>query len=319
MIPYPSMSDICVAMTNPRSCLYDKALASGSVFKDNLGQAKGISGGFAIVFKLRDSAGKDWAVRVFHRDCNGRDSRYAIISRKLKALSGVPYFLPFEYQEKGILVKGKTYPIVKMEWVQGGENLCDFITTHLYDQSALQNLRISLMRLHMDLSRYKVAHGDIQPGNLRVFDKGCTIRLLDYDGFFCQELIGMGASEVGCPNYQHPERAVSNYWKCNVDNFSFIMLDVVLKIVMTCPAMWRFTNSDGGEACIFKSEDYSNPNRSRIFSVVEKLPGCSSFVRAFADICSRHISSVPEPHNYAIKGLLVATTPAKREIPIKKK
>lgn len=292
---YPSMSEICEAMTCPRSCLYDKALAQGTVKKDPLGQAKGISGGFAIVFKIKDVAGKDWAIRVFHRDCQDRDARYTIITRKIQALRSLPYFLPFQYQSRGIMIGGETFPILKMAWLEGGEDLNTFITTHIDDRAALQNLRVALIRLHADLTANGVAHGDIQPGNVRVFDSGRKIRLLDYDGLFCDELSTLGPSEVGCPNYQHPQRAAGNYWDVGLDNFSFMCLDVALKLVMVNPKIWCLTHSEKGEACVFRNEDYSDPRMSRAFILSCLQPGCDCFVKQFEKVCQGDIRDVPGP------------------------
>lgn len=292
---YPTLSDICEAMTSPRSCLYDQVLAHGTVKKDSLGQAKGISGGFAIVFKLTDVVGKDWAIRVFHRDCPERDSRYTIITKQIQALRSLPYFLPFQYQSRGIMIGGETFPILKMAWLEGGEDLNTFITKHLSDRGALQNLRVALMRLHADLTANGVAHGDIQPGNVRVFDGGRKIRLLDYDGLFCDELSTLGPSEVGCPNYQHPQRAAVNYWDVGLDNFSFMVLDVALKLVMVNPKIWTLTDSENGEACVFRNEDYSNPRMSRAFILSSLQPGCDGFVRQFEKVCQGDIRDVPGP------------------------
>lgn len=298
---YPSMSEICSAMCDPSTCLYDPVLASGTVAKNKLGMAEARSGGFAVVFKLTDrKTGKAWAVRVFHRDCEGRSRRYQIITRQIQQLMHLGYFLPFKFQEKGIMVNGQTYEIVVMDWLNGGEELCEFITNHLNDKGALQNVRMALLKLHRDLTDAGVAHGDIQPANMRIFDNGKIVKLLDYDGFYCRELKQYGASEAGCPNFQHPQRATAGLWDIGLDRFSFIALDVSLKLLLSDPSLWEATKSAEKDAVVFSDADYKNPAASAVFRRARQVAGCRDVVMALEAICTHSVRNVPDPSSYAI-------------------
>lgn len=298
---YPSMSEICQAMCDPSTCLYDPVISAGTVAKNKLGMADARSGGFAVVFKVTDrKTGRAWAVRVFHRDSEGRSNRYQIITRNIQKLRNVGYFVPFEFQKNGIMINGQTYEIVVMDWLQGGEELGEFITNHLKDCVALQNVRIALLKLHRDLTNAGVAHGDIQPANMRIFENGKKIKLLDYDGFYCSELKPYGAVEVGCANFQHPQRADSGYWDIGIDRFSFIALDVALKVLSAAPTLWALTKSADRDAVLFSDVDYKDPARSEVFKLAKQVSGCRAAVSALESICSHSIRNVPDPGSYAI-------------------
>jgi hypothetical protein len=79
------------------------------------------------------------AVRCFHRQVPSAEQRYDAISKKLGALVS-PHFVNFDYQPKGIKIRGSGYPIVRMDWVNG-DTLGDFLQRRAKNASVIDSLR----------------------------------------------------------------------------------------------------------------------------------------------------------------------------------
>ena len=111
--------------------------------------------------------------------------RYKNISDTLHKgeLKNANVFSDFTFLEKGIVVNGKSFPIVKMEWING-LTLGEFINKHHNDSATLTNLKNEIRNLQSYLYDKQIAHGDLQPGNLIVSKDGLDLKLIDYDGMF---------------------------------------------------------------------------------------------------------------------------------------
>jgi hypothetical protein len=70
---------------------------------------------------------------------------------------------------------------------------------------ALLSTASRLFALLGDLERRKLAHGDLQHGNIMIAESG--VELVDYDGMFVPAFAGTAATEGGVPSYQHPNRS----------------------------------------------------------------------------------------------------------------
>ena len=103
-----------------------------------------MSGGFVLTYTVKTGS-KQYAVRCFHREVPNAETRYSKISSKLRAL-GSPYFVNFDFQPKGVLVQGKFYPIVKMDWAPG-ETLGLYLDRWSSSASAIAALRQSFVSL----------------------------------------------------------------------------------------------------------------------------------------------------------------------------
>lgn len=261
----PNLSDYMQTFQNPNLFLSDRELGTCTCPKDQQGQPKVQSGGFALTFKL-ESPTKKWAVRCFHREVKDRDRRYTAISSKLSesAIKQSGYFVDFVYQATGVTVKGQKYPIVKMSWAQG-VTLGTFLETNYNNPQRLRNLRSALRQLYKFLVSQHIAHGDIQPGNVMVSDEGRKVQLIDYDGMFVPGIEGLKAAETGVPNFQHPSRQKQCPWNERLDRFPFIILDIALSVLVEKPSYWTKTNSSD-EKVLFETTDYIAPYGSSIFN-----------------------------------------------------
>src|SRR5690606_5305395 len=114
---YPTPSAYQDALQFPATAFADPALAAGEPATNALGLPQPITGAFAAVFPVETTEGR-YAVRCFLPDVPGLRRRYRAIAEHL-ADAGLPYAVGFEYQRDGIRVGGASFPILKMEWVEG--------------------------------------------------------------------------------------------------------------------------------------------------------------------------------------------------------
>src|SRR5690606_3395463 len=92
------------------------------------------------------------------------------------------------------------------------------------------------LRLVKELETFNIAHGDLQHGNIIV--KNNQMVLIDYDGMYFPELVGLATNEVGHINYQHPQRTARHFNK-DIDRFASIIIYIGLKAVSINPSLWK--------------------------------------------------------------------------------
>lgn len=283
---YPQIIEYNEAVQDPRHAFLDNELRAGKVAETPLGLPLALSGGFALTYAIQ-SGQRKYAVRCFHREVPEAQNRYAAISTKLQSLAS-QYFVTFSFQPDGIRVHGRSFPIVKMDWVEG-ETLGVYLDRLASNQSALTSLRSGFADLAAYLEQSGIAHGDIQNDNV-IVQQG-KIRLIDYDGMFVAGMpVGRG-SEVGQRNFQHPAREVKHFGP-QVDRFSFIVIDISLQALITDSTLHR-KYSEGGLAIVFKANDFASPSSSEIFRKLNAMPALRESARKFAAICEAPISAVP--------------------------
>ena len=284
MTTYPSMDQYNDAVQHPQTAFSDPALKSGKVAANGLGIPVALGGGFALTYSVA-SSGRRYAVRCFHKATNGLEDRYAKISRTLGA-AGSQYFVGFQYQPTGILVNGKRYPIVRMDWAEG-DTLGNHLEAHFSDSGRLNRLRADLQSLQRFLWQKSIAHGDLQNGNLIV---GRDLRLIDYDGVFVSDLPKGQGTEIGHKHFQHPKRTERDFGP-DMDRFSFIVLDISLRALAERPSLFqKFSN---GENVVFTASDYADPANSVAFSELRSLPSIAKDVERLAQVCTAEPSRVP--------------------------
>jgi hypothetical protein len=108
---------------------------------------------------------------------------------------------------------------------------------------------------------------------------------------------GMGASELGHRNFQHPGRDAS-LWDPTLDRFSFITLDVSLRLLESAPGLWRSTNSDP-QAFIFRRDDFSNPESSLAFNDAYAQGQLQAPIEGLAKISKASVSMIPRLSAFA--------------------
>ena len=283
---YPQCTDYQSAVQSPELCFVDPELRAGNVRSTPLGLPYALSGGFALTYTI-ESGSKKFAVRCFHREVPDIQSRYEMISKRLKALNS-NFFVDFDYVDKGIIVNKGKYPVVKMRWVEG-LTLGDYIAKTATNSKKMVSLRDQFRTLNDFLGRNNIAHGDIQ--DLNVIVSNDQLALIDYDGMYVDGLpIGLG-NEIGHKDFQHPKRTVKNFGP-NRDRFSFILLDLTLSSIIERPALLSKYKS-GGEALLFKANDFNDPETSPLFAELMAIPTLASSVANFRSICQASVDNIP--------------------------
>lgn len=297
---WPTPQDYNEAVQNPRTAFSDLELCGGQPEQNQIGLPRPISGGFACVYKIRCGLNL-WAARCFLSEVPDQQIRYEAISRHL-ATASLSHTVPFTYLPNGINVTGKGYPLLKMQWIQG-EPLNTFIGRHLQHPKTLLSLANAWQCMLSELSAAKIAHGDLQHGNVIVV--GDQLRLLDYDGMYVPSLAGMISNEVGHRNYQLPGRARDNYGTY-LDRFSGWVIYLSLVALAVHPELW--TRYRGGDEClILRKEDYLDPLGSSVLRDLTSshVPELRALADQFKGICGLSPDNVP-----AIGGVLRSTKPA---------
>lgn len=247
---WPSPQDYNEALQNPETSFADNELRSGSVQLDSLGLPRPTSGAFASVYKLQ-TGNKTVAVRCFLNNVRDQERRYELISDFVMN-DDLPYTVSFEYQRKGIIVRGEWFPLLKMEWVDG-VTLERYVAKHIGDSSALRALRDRFKEMCLHISAAGIAHGDLQHGNIIVTESG-ELRLVDYDGMFVPRMSGWASNELGHRNFQHPKRDATHFGPF-LDSFSSWSIYTSLTALIEEPSLFKLPHV-GNDCLIFRKEDY---------------------------------------------------------------
>ena len=275
---WPTPQDYNEAIQSPQLNFFDPELKTGTVDTTNLGLPRPITGGFASVYRVRCN-NREWAVRCFLREFADQQQRYESISKHLLA-NKLPYTVGFDFLPQGIKVAGKWYPILKMEWVKG-ELLNKYIKQNLKNSAALLNLAEQWATMVKALQAAKIAHGDLQHGNILVVNG--EFRLIDYDGMYVPDLTGQSSNEVGHRNYQHPNRTEFDFGP-TIDNFASWVIYVSLLALSIDPNLWDQVKA-GDEYLLFRREDFQEPFTSKILKLLsnhsdQRLDSLASFFQS---------------------------------------
>jgi hypothetical protein len=265
---WPTHLDFQEALVNTAICFDDAALKQGDVRKNGLGFPLAATGGFASVYQVTKN-GQKWAVRCFTSPiASDAQQRVALISEHLRT-SRLPYTVDFSFDAAGIRVGGKSYPTVKMEWI-------DALSLNRYvnqlavarNRGGFTGLAARWQEMIHKLGTSSVAHGDLQHGNVLVTAAG-ELRLVDYDGMFVPALHGKKATELGQPSYQHPERHTS-FFNADLDRYAALTIFTALHALAVDPGLWdAFDNDDN---MLFVSDDHRDPTSSRLFARLLTMP-----------------------------------------------
>ena len=140
---WPNPDDYYEAVQNPQTCFADPDLRTGQVFSNAQGLPLPWSGNFADVYRVDCARSqRTWAVKCFTREVVGLARRYAVIADWLKQVK-LPFTVDFQYLEQGIRVHGRSYPVLKMDWVKG-QTLNDFVREQLDKPHILERGRQAL-------------------------------------------------------------------------------------------------------------------------------------------------------------------------------
>jgi len=299
---YPDMKDYVKAITQAKNRL--NTLLFEPVFKQETNGAKQLirfSGGFSIVFKVKDVNGRYYAIKCFTKKIPERFSRYQIISNYIHDHNkSSSYFVRYEYIENELFVlssysKENWYPVLKMDWVEGktlGEIIK--ISCKKNDIIALKHIRDNWNHLCLYLLKHNIAHGDLKHDNIIVTKENALV-LIDYDGLYVPELQNTKALEYGSKNYQHPNRKISNYDE-NIDHFSMLIIKLSLCVLILKPSLFKFNTR---ENIIFTKSDFINFDDSELIDNIKSIndPYLNRLIKELKQSCLSEDISIPNISN----------------------
>ena len=288
-MPWPGITDYSEAVQNPRLCFKGTELEPGQVSLNQRGMPLVFSGAFACVYPV-SVGNRTYAVRCFTREVSDQQIRYGELSSYLLNVLP-PSFVHFEYVERGISLRGDWYPIVRMEWVDG-ELLSRFVGSRLDQPDTLRRVAAQWRGgPTASLRGLRIAHNDLQHGNVLVQRDG-SIRLVDYDGMFLPQFRGERSPELGHKNYQHPQRSAEHYDE-NVDNFPSLVIYLSLLAIASDPGLWGFHDEDN---LIFTRNDYADPRSSELFVRLKRSPdqAVARLAERLEEYCALPLEKVPD-------------------------
>ena len=288
-MPWPGITDFSEAVQNPLLCFKGTELETGAAGTNPRGTPLVYAGAFACVYPVT-VGGRTVAVRCFTHEVVDQQTRYNQLSEYLISVLP-PSFVHFEYVDRGISVKGAWYPIVKMDWVEG-ETLNKFVEARRQEPDALRRLAAQWRGgTTASLRGLRIAHNDLQHGNVLVQADG-NIRLVDYDGIFLPQFSGQLSQELGHKNYQHPQRSSKDY-DDSVDNFPTLVIYLSLLAIAAEPDLWSFNNDDN---LIFTGNDYDDPLGSELFTRLKSSPdpAVAKLAERLEGYCVQPLNKVPD-------------------------
>lgn len=260
------------------------------------------SGAFAAVFKGKINE-KPYAIRCFISAENETIERYNNICKYLVNLNST-WITKCEFIQNEISVNGKTYPVLKMEWING-VLINEFVTQYLSNNNVLSELQIKLVSICQDLEKNKIGHGDLQCGNIVISGNSTNfqIKLIDYDGMYVPDLASKKSIEKGRSEFQHPRRTLE-YFNHEMDRFSFWVIITALEALKYDESLWLEVMQGGYNTLdnfLFTVHDFLNPQQSELFNRLHNLnsPSLKFYLENLMKFCEMDVSNVTMPMLYS--------------------
>ena len=115
---WPQATDYAEAIQNLSVNFKDGDMRVGHAATNAMGLPVPHTGNFAAVFQVASQTnGQKWAAKCFTRHMPGLKQRYHQIDVHLSQ-HRLPFMVSFRYLPENVLVQGKWYPFLKMDWVE---------------------------------------------------------------------------------------------------------------------------------------------------------------------------------------------------------
>lgn len=290
---YPTLSDYIEVFQHLSFVVSDPAIKVANIDKNSMDIPILLSGNFAVISGATVPSGKRYALRCFYKHVPDIEIKYDLISNSISGfeLQTPNYFVHFEYQNKGIKVQNKFYPLIKMDWV-AGQTLGAYVEKNFNNPNSLQYLLSEFQNLYKFLKQNNIAHGDIQNGNVIITDLG--IKLVDYDGMFVSGMKEGQGSEIGHPHFQHPKREEKHFGPA-IDEFSFMVVHLSLSALIKDSYLSPFYNQ---ENIIFTKNDFLDPSSSLVFNQIKTIPDLQCYAERLSNICLAPYEKIPTFNEY---------------------
>ncbi|CUU54050.1 Phosphotransferase enzyme family protein [Parafrankia irregularis] len=265
-VRHPSAEDYIRAVQRP-DLVFDHPELTGARFDVHplLGIPVPASGSTAVVFRAT-IGGTAHALRFFTREDASTQQRYTAIDDWFTERGLSPDVAACRWVDDAILVNGRRWPMVQMDWVDG--HTLDRHVEELVeadDRAALRTLADSWRDLLRRLQSAQFAHGDLQHGNVLV-DTAGRLRLVDFDSSWIAPFTGSPPpTEGGHRNYQ-PENRLWGPW---MDTFPGLVIYLSLLALAQEPDQWERFND--GENLLLGRRDFQPPHQTEAWSWLAEL------------------------------------------------
>lgn len=194
------------------------------------------SGNFAVVFKMTDGK-KNYALKCFTQDVEGRAEAYKKISGAIISMEPTDYMISVSYLEKELFVDTSQtdeteFPVLLMDWIEG-VCLDEYVNKIKNNATQRKKLADNFQKLVLWLLQQPFAHGDLKPDNIIVKSDGSLV-LIDYDGMYVPSMKGQRAKEIGTPPFTHRDRTINDFDEY-IDDYAAILILLVLRIIAKYP------------------------------------------------------------------------------------
>ena len=261
------ISDIKVSVSHS-TFIKDKFFKNAVFLKDARNRLLSYSGGYTVVFVAKVKEEK-WAYRCWHTPISDPNNRYALISKSLKK-SKLPYFCEFEYSKNGILVNGTIYPTSRMKWIDG-LNLKSYLSKYATNTKRIERLAKEFLLMVSQLHANKIAHGDLQHGNIIVSEDN-RLHLVDYDSLYVPEMKNKYKDSItGLRDYQHPCRSTNTLSSYKLDYFSEVIIYLSIIAISLQPQFVEKYKIRDTESLLFQAKDFEDLRNSNIYKDLKNL------------------------------------------------
>lgn len=257
-------ADIVDIIQTP-ALIKDDFIKAGKVVVDEKGNPIHYVGGFAVVFPFYVKNEK-WAFRCWYNNVGNIGKRLKLLSEELSKVN-LPYFCHFQYIDNGIVLDGAIKPTTRMFWIDG-LNIKEYICKNANDSIKLKKLASDFKQMCSNLHHTRIAHGDLQHGNIIVDEEG-MIFLIDYDSLYLPALNGEKDIILGLAAYQHPSRIHGGniYAHEKLDYFSELIIYLSILAVAEFPSLVNELNIQNCDNLLFTKDDYNNIKSSSIYNI----------------------------------------------------
>ena len=255
--PWPTATDYVAAVQDTAGAFRDEELTALRLRPGLMGLPAAATGQNAIVFDADGPAGRT-ALRCFTSGPHRGDAVY----RALEAMDLPEQLVPVRWRDDALVVGGTAWPVVTMPWIVG-DPLHRWVGDNMHRPARIAALADAWVEACRVMYASGVAHGDLQHGNVLITPDD-RIRLIDFDGVLLFDP-STGAeltdapSEVGHPNYQHPQRIEDGFSSRFVDTFSALLIHTTLRALVVDPGLWAHHR---GENLVLVQADLFEPESS---------------------------------------------------------
>jgi len=258
--PWPSATDYVAAVQDTARAFHHPELVALRLRPGLMGLPAAATGQNAIVFDADGPDGRT-ALRCFTSVPHRGDDVY----RRLEVMDLPDVLVPVRWRPDALEVEGARWPVVTMPWIVG-DPLQRWVGEHVHRPARIAALADAWVEACRVMFATGVAHGDLQHGNVLV-TRDDELRFIDFDGVLLfdpasgRELTDT-PTEVGHPNYQHPQRIEDGFSSRFVDTFSALLIHTSLRALVTDPGLWAHHR---GENLVLAQSDLFEPESSEPF------------------------------------------------------